>query len=441
MTPLLAALALLAAPEAASGALGRAGEAVASRLAELARPGELLALAVSAPGAEALAAPLGTAVSEALSRRGFAVAPLGGGRLAEPEAAARAMGADRLLRLQAALSAGRRELSLLAEVIPTRQSFFLQRLPEVRPGPSRLLSLTLPADAAVLALARGAPPRGRGPLPVAVRLLARFEEPVLALAAGDPGGGPSLLLVTPSALVLLGRDGRELLRRPHPAAPLSPLRRPAAAAAVGDFGAGRVAVRLAGAPSGEVLAFVGGALRAVASLAPAPLWASDSGRVFGAFVPGKPTLADQFTRLADAAARPRSAREFAAFAGAPRAGAVAFAAVTGEGVALLLGPDLAPVGRLEGVGAGLALADLDGDGEPELVASDAAAGIEDRVRVLRLPSGQAVHESASLPGSILAGAAADLTGDGRDDAVLCASLPDGTSELWLVTADRREMGP
>ncbi|HYQ82145.1 MAG TPA: VCBS repeat-containing protein, partial [Anaeromyxobacteraceae bacterium] len=207
------------------------------------------------------------------------------------------------------------------------------------------------------------------------------------------------------------------------------------------FGGGRAAVRLAGAPSGEVLALAGEALRVVAPLAAAPLWASGTSRVYGAFLPGKPTLADQFGPAADGAARPRSPREFAAFAGAPRPGAVAFAAVTGEGVAVLLGPDLNAVGRVEGVGAGLALADLDGDGEPELVASDASAGSEDHVRVLRLPSGQPVHESAGLPGSILAGAAADLTGDGLDDAVLGAVLPGGTSELWLVTADRREVAP
>jgi hypothetical protein len=59
--------------------------------------------------------------------------------------------------------------------------------------------------------------------------------------------------------------------------------------------------------------------------------------------------------------------------------------------------------------------------------------------VLRLPGGEAVYQSAGIPGSILAGASADLTGDGLDDAVLAASLPGGASELWLVSADRREV--
>lgn len=440
MTAALAALALLSAAPDDPGAstLARAGEAVAALLGEVAAPRELVAVAVFTPGVEGLAGPLATALAEALSRRGFAVAPLGGPRLADPEAAARALGADRLLRVQAGPAPGRRELALAAEAIPTRPNFFLQRAPEVRPGPSRLLALSLAADAATLALCRTVTPRG-GRLAVAVRPLARLDERVLALAAGDPGGGaPAVAAATPSALLLIGPDGRLLARRPYSAPPPAPLRWPAAAVAVGDFGGGRVAVRLAGAPAGEVMAFSGGALRPVAPLAAAPLWAGGSGRVFGAFVPGKATLADQFAPFVEAGARPRSASEFVAFGGAPRPGTVAFAAVSGDGTALLLGPDLGSVGRLEGVGAGLALADLDGDGEPELVASDATAAGEDRIRVLRLPGGELLHASARLPGSILAGAAADLTGDGLDDAVLAAELPGGATELWLVSADPRE---
>lgn len=438
MTAALAALALLsAATDRGAGTLARAGETVAARLAEAAAPRELLALAVFAPGAEGLTGPLATALAEALSRRGFAVAPLAGPGLADPEAAARALGADRLLRVQAGLAPGRRELALTAEAVPTRPNFFLQRALEVRPGRSHLLALSIAADAPTLALCRTAP-RG-GPLAVAVRPLARLDERVLALAAGDPGGGaPAVAAATPSALLLLGPDGRLLARRPYSGPPPAPLRRPAAAVAVGDFGGGRVAVRLAGAPAGEVLAYSSGALRPVAPLAAAPLWAGRSGRVFGAFVPGKATLADRFAPFVEAGARPRSAREFVAFAGAPGPGTVAFAAVSGDGTALLLGPDLGAVGRLEGVGAGLALADLDGDGEPELVASDAAAAGEDRIRVLRLPGGEPLHASARLPGSILAGASADLTGDGLDDAVLAAELPGGGTELWLVSADARE---
>jgi hypothetical protein len=439
----LAALVALPARADDAGALARAAEDLAARVAEGWTARETTALAVSAPGAAGLAAPLETALAGALARRGAAVTPLRRAALADPEGAARALGADRLLRVTAGLVPGRRELVLAAEVIPTRPNFFLQRAREVRPAGSRLVSVSVPADAAVLLLAR---PDARPPAAPAlfVRPLFRIGERVLALAAGDATGDGStaILVVTPGAASLHAPGGAVVARR-ELGPPASPVRRPAAAAAVGDFGGGRVAWRLAGAAAGEVAELSAGALRQVASLAAAPLWAGEGGRVFGAFLPGKAALADLALPAIDPDARPRSPREIAAFAGAPHAGRVAFGTVSSDGVLTLLGPDLEPRGRpVPGVGAGLALADLDGDGEPEVVASLAEAGPTDRVRVLRLPERtggetSTVLESPALPGSILAGAAADLTGDGVDDAVLAAVLPSGESQLWLVTSDPR----
>jgi len=440
----LAALLALPARAADVGALARAAEDLAARVAEGWAARETVALAVSAPGAGGLAAPIETALSGALARRGLAVAPLRGAALADPEAAARALGADRLLRVTAGLAPGRRELALAAEVIPTRPNFFLQRAREVRPAGSRLVSLSVPADPAVLLLARPAARPAPAFPALSVRPLFRIDERVLALAAGDAAGdgATAILVVTPGAASLRAPGGAVLARR-ELGPPASPVRHPAATAAVGDFGGGRLAWRLAGASAGEVAEVSGGALRHVASLAAAPLWAGDAGRLFGAFLPGKSSLADLVLPAVDPAARPRSALEVAAFAGAPRAGRVAFGAVSADGVLALLGPDLAPRGKpVPGVGAGLVLADLDGDGEPEVVASLAEAGPTDRIRVLRLPEQpggepSAAFESPPLPGSILAGAAADLTGDGLDDAVLAAVLPSDESQLWIVTSDAR----
>jgi hypothetical protein len=93
------------------------------------------------------------------------------------------------------------------------------------------------------------------------------------------------------------------------------------------------------------------------------------------------------------------------------------------------------------VGAGFALADLDGDGEPEMVASSAVPGPRDHVRVLRHGAQvAAVFESADVEGALLAGAAADVTGDGLDDAILAAALPGGGTRLWLLSTDARGAG-
>jgi len=445
----VAALLLLvaAAPVSAApgeGSLSAAAETVAARLAAECSSPEVVGLQVSAPGAEGLTAPLATALGGSLSRRGFAVALLAAVPGAAAEDAARSLELDRLLRVTAGLLPGRRELVLAVESVPVRPSFFLQRAPGIRPG-GALWTTSVAADETTLLLARtGArPPPGGSSL--WVRPLFRVAEPVLALAAGDVAGNGEvfLALVTPSAVEVLDAGGAPRARHalPRAAGP----RHGAATAAVGALGAGRIGFQVAGSGPGALLRLADGELRPVASLPLAPLTAGDHGALYGSFVPGKAALSDLLVTAPEAAARPRSAREHAAFASAPRPGRVAHAWVSGEGVLTLLGPDLEPVGApLEGIGSGVALADLDGDGEPEVVASSAEPGPDDRVRVLRVGPASSpgaapapMLESARVPGAILAGTAADLTGDGLDDAVLAAHLPGGGTQLWLVTADPR----
>jgi hypothetical protein len=420
------------------GTLARAGDELVARLASgNAEPG-LVALVVSAPGAQALAGPLETAICAALARRGFSAAPLRGLQLVDAEATARGLGADRLLRVSAGLSPGRSELSLTAEDLPTRPSFFLQHSSRVRPGGGRLWSLALPADPGTLVFAR-APPRSQAAA-LAMRPLFQVSDRILALAVGDPAGDGSIAIaiVTPLSISLHGPTGALLARRDLE--PGARVRHPAATVAIGDFPGGRIALQLAGGKPGEILAFGNGAMRPVAPLAAAPLAVVGRLHVFGAFLPARATFADFFAGAPAPGAQPRSGRELVAFAAAPRPGRIAFAALYDDGALQLLGADLvASTAPLAGVGAGFALADLDGDGEPELVASSAEPGPNDRIRVLRLAPGGAelVFESKPVPGSVLAGAASDVTGDGLDDAVLASVMPSGDSQILLVTADPR----
>jgi hypothetical protein len=441
--PLLVAL-LAAAPGAPSAPPPPALAAVAAELSQRVgspvdgRRGLALRVETRAP---ALAAPLETALADALARQGYAVTPQRGA--ADPEAAARAGGQDWLLRVQAGLVPGRREVALVGEVIPAWESFFLQRRPGARAQPPRLLQARGAADPETLLLGREERPPG-APF-VRVRAFARLPGRVLALAVGDAGDGAAIAAATPQAVLLLSPQGDVLARREPDRSGWGPVRDPAAALAIGDFGGARLAVEWAGAPRAEVLARRGDRLEVVATLPAAPLCASEQARLFGQFAPGTGLFLDQLTPEVDPSAHPRSDRMLYGVAAAARGGKYAFAALGTDLKLELLGTDLQPAGAaLAGAGVGFALADLDGDGAAEVVTSAPGTSGQDQLRVIE-PGAERplLFESDPLRGALLAGAAGDLTGDGVDDAVLALVVlgPDGdlATDLLLVTSDLREL--
>jgi hypothetical protein len=440
-------LLVVAGPNASLAAdLGpRAGlaEAAAALAAEIGPPPDgRRALSLDVEPAGPLGGPLEAALEAALARLGYAVTPRD--RAApDPEAAARDAGQDWLVRARAAVVPGRRELALSAEVIATWPSFFLQRRPAARAVPPRLVQLRAPADAETLALARAA--RG-APAPLVVRRFAELPGRVLALGIGDvpDAGGPAVVAALSDAVIVLSARGAPVARGEVDPGARAPVRDPAAAVAVGDFGAARIAVAWAGAPAGETFAVRGGRLEPVARLAAAPLCAGGAGTVFGRFASGTGVLTDALAPRPEDA-RDRSDRALYAVACAPGGGPVAFAMVGTDLRASLLGPDRKRAAEgapaLPPVGAGVALADLDGDGVAEVVASAPVTAPPDRVSVLAARAGAAAPLLVFEPiaGLVVAGAGGDLTGDGIDDALLAsvAREADGSERtvLLLVTSD------
>jgi hypothetical protein len=327
----------------------------------------------------------------------------------------------------------------VGELIPAWASFFLQRQPEARAIPPRIVQGHAAADPETLLLAREPSTAGA---PLAVRRLARVPGRVLALAVGEPGepGRTAVVAVTEGAVIVIGPGGETLAERSG-AGEVLPVRDPAATVAVGDFGGGRIALRRAGAARGEVLALAGERLTSAGTLDAAPLCAGEAGRLFGAFQAGTGVLRDRLSPLVDDGP-PRSRRALYGAACAPRGGPIAHAVLGTDLGVELFGPDLQPVAVAAplSTGCGFALADLDGDGIAELVASSPDPGQPEAIRALAPLTGRALPVAAGpVPGPLLAGAAGDLTGDGLDDAVLAAIVDGGAAtELLLVTSDPRE---
>lgn len=435
---LAAALPAPAATAPAAPALVTLADDLAAQLGSPAGDRRFLGLALEV-GAEGLREPLETALSGALARRGWSVALAAGA----DEAEARARGLDWLLRVRGGLVQGRRELALVGEAVPVWPSFFLQRHAGVRPAPPRLVQARTDADPETLLLARPLRPLDRAR--AALRPLAALPGRVLALAVGElEPGATGIVAVRADGVTLLSARGELRAEHAVDAGARRPVRDPAATAAVGDFGGGRIAVGFAGAAGGEVFALSGGRLEPVAAIPTVPLCAGGDGALFGRFVPGTSALADVLSPGAHSVAAPASTRRLLAVAAAPHGGPLAFAVLDARHRLTLLDGALVPAAApLDAIGAGFALADLDGDGTAEVVASAATATGPDYVRVLAAREGTPpLWSSDAIPGLVLAGAAGDLTGDGVDDAVLAAVEvgEDGAprTTLLLVTADPRE---
>jgi hypothetical protein len=254
------------------------------------------------------------------------------------------------------------------------------------------------------------------------------------MAAGDlDGDGKSeMALLTPDAVIIARADGVVIARWDLARLPLAsrPPRHFAGTIAVQRTSNGPVISCWAfDRAHGETLVLDARGLRSLGEGDSVSVCAGSGGVLVGVPVPGK--------GLIEHVAHANSPGHFlpdpvAAVAASVRPGnGAAFLAMLPDGSAQLLGVDLAPLGAsVPNVGLGSVLADLDGDGQAELVATTGAPVTEEHLRAFRIGHGVLSPLEVSgdaISGEVLAGVAGDYDASGRDVAVLAAISGDGTT--------------
>lgn len=350
------------------------------------------------------------------------------------EELARARGAEALVRLQISVAGGR--LVAEGDALGTHVNFWSGSMPTRPRAPAIALMESVPLDLAALALSpQGADGgvEGRGPL-VAVSF-ARVEGRSEALAAGDVDGDgrDELVVLTASALTILGPDGRALGTRDlsglSPAATAT--RDPNGALAVYANPA-RIAYWSATHGQGEQLTWSRTrGWTSMGALSAAPF---GSGELV---LESRPTPGENTFAAAVSVVRRgvfTLQRPFVTLASRLVGGTPEGLAVFAGGSAVRLHGLPPRADAVSGLGAGSTLVDLDRDGKPR-IATSAAAVMPDaeEVRILDAasPEGAPVARAAIPRGRVMQ--LAEVSVDANTRAIVAAAwLPDGATELWLL---------
>ncbi|ADO73695.1 FG-GAP repeat domain-containing protein [Stigmatella aurantiaca] len=362
-----------------------------------------------------------------------------------PEAAeelARDKGARALVRLTLSLQEG--ALHARGDVLGTWVNFWSGRTPSRPPGPAAAVTRAVEADAGALALASVSPQGMSSATPMTVTsgprqvrlmgaVLVQLDQPPAALAAGDLDGDgrDEVAVLTHRAVSVYAGDGRLLARRDIEGIPLSatPPREPFGVVAVLPQPP-RLAAWSAHFAHGEVLLLdrAKGTLRPIGTLDTAPLGTSER----ASFTPGRTTFAPE-VRVDEGQLLSVPAPFVSASLAPPQ-----LLFVHADGSGSLYPRATTPPIRMQGLGAGSALGDLDGDGKPELLTtSPQLFPSPDTLRVHALVGDDPLAHNplwqSTLPvGRALQVVTADLDLDHRREVLVGLWHLDGTGEVFLM---------
>ena len=375
-----------------------------------------VALQVRAESPE-LAGAFATLLAAKLSAAGKGAFIVEGG---DGEGFARAHGARTLARVSLLLTGA--ELVARVEVLGTWVNFWSGKTPTRPPSPAAVLTVEVAADAAFLSWA--------GVVHAPSEKLPRFVlDPMPLWVSGsapaalgtvdlEGDGRVEVIVLTEEALEVIGGDGKLRARRTLGGLPRA---RQPSREACGMVAAGGTPLRIGYVDGkhehGEWLEVdvAAGQLRPVSSAKGIPCGPSGRGQV-GTLNAGTNTL-----RVVPGGA------EVVTCAGYERGATSSALLVDAEGRASWDGKPVADVG------AGSALVELAGRGRPMLVTSAAGyAPPSDGLRVFADSGAVAVDLGISIPGAVMEIVGADLDGDGEPELILGVWTVGGGGELRVV---------
>lgn len=424
---LLAALLLAVAPAAAGSSLERLALDVSRSVVESGFEGPIGVYVEGSPAPASRV--LATLVMGSLSKRRLAPVPVTARDATEAERMAREQGLRSLVRLTLALEPPK--LVVRGDALSTWVNFWSGSAP-TRTGPAAAVVSAVDADLEALTLAGAPATASTRPLELNLGVLARLTAVPAALAIADLDGDhrAEVIALVSDGVLTWSADGKQR-GRAELTAPLStrPSREPFGLLSVSN---GRLTVWSSRREKAESFTWLKDAWRpSGAAEGPALGLVSFTPR------PGLASFAKELNWAGKPVSWPEPVQQLALF------GAMALGVSPLGTAAIARGQ--APTTQLSGVGSGSTLADLDGDGAPEVIATSArTTGAADEVRVVSLgafESAQArgghLHEAAvawqrKIEGRAIVAASGDLDGDGVDEVVLGTWSDDGTGELLVL---------